>query len=78
MLVRPKVVVALGAISARGILQSGETPLSALRGTFHSFQHARARYLQSQLSSPHGRYFRKAKGLGGYAVCHGTGRSAHL
>lgn len=36
MLVRPKVVVALGAISARGILQSGETPLSALRGTFHT------------------------------------------
>ena len=34
MLVRPKVVVALGAIAARGILQSGETPLSALRGTF--------------------------------------------
>lgn len=32
MLVRPKVVVALGAIAARGILQSGETPLSALRG----------------------------------------------
>lgn len=36
MLVRPKVVVALGAIAARGILQSGETPLSALRGTFHT------------------------------------------
>lgn len=36
MLVRPKVVVALGAIAARGILQSGETPLSALRGIFHT------------------------------------------
>lgn len=36
MLVRPKVVVALGAIAARGILQSGETPLSALRGAFHT------------------------------------------
>ena len=36
MLVRPKVVVALGAIAARGILQSGETPLSVLRGTFHT------------------------------------------
>lgn len=36
LLVRPKVVVALGAIAARGILQSGETPLSALRGTFHT------------------------------------------
>lgn len=36
MLVRPKVIVALGAIAARGVLQSGETPLSALRGTFHT------------------------------------------
>lgn len=36
MLVRPKVIVALGAIAARGILQSGETPLSALRGAFHT------------------------------------------
>lgn len=35
-LVRPKVIVALGAIAARGLLQSGETPLSALRGTFHT------------------------------------------
>lgn len=34
-LVRPKIIVALGAIAARGILQSGETPLSALRGSFH-------------------------------------------
>ncbi len=36
MLVCPKVIVALGAIAARGILQSGETPLSALRGIFHT------------------------------------------
>lgn len=36
LLVRPKIVVALGAIAARGILQSGDTPLSALRGAFHT------------------------------------------
>ncbi len=35
-LVQPKVIVALGPIAARGILSSGQTPLSALRGTFHT------------------------------------------
>ncbi len=35
-LVRPQIIVALGPIAARGILNSGQTPLSALRGKFHS------------------------------------------
>ncbi len=35
-LVNPKVIVALGPIAARGILNSGPTPLSALRGEFHT------------------------------------------
>lgn len=36
-LIRPKVIVALGASAARGLLKTDQTPLSALRGKFHTF-----------------------------------------
>lgn len=35
-IIQPKVIVALGANVARHLLQSGDTPLSALRGQFHT------------------------------------------
>ncbi len=35
-IIKPKVIVALGANVARHLLQSGDTPLSALRGQFHT------------------------------------------
>lgn len=37
-LIKPKVIVALGATAARGLLQTGQTPLSSLRGKFHDFE----------------------------------------
>lgn len=36
-LIRPKVIVALGATAAKGLLGTEQTPLSALRGKFHAF-----------------------------------------
>lgn len=35
-IIQPKIIVALGANVARHLLQSGDTPLSALRGQFHT------------------------------------------
>jgi DNA polymerase len=37
-LVKPKAIVALGATAAKGLLHSGDLPLSALRGSFREFQ----------------------------------------
>lgn len=36
-LIQPAVIVALGATAARGLLNSGQAPLSSLRGKFHDF-----------------------------------------
>ncbi len=37
-IVQPDVIIALGATAARGLLGTGPTPLSALRGRFHQFK----------------------------------------
>lgn len=36
-LIRPKAIIALGATAARGLLGSGQAPLSSMRGRFHQF-----------------------------------------
>lgn len=50
-LIRPSVIVALGATAARGLLNSGQAPLSSLRGKFHRFMDipVRATYHPSYL-----------------------------